>query len=395
MNKETNEIIDLIANKILNHQPSENSSLMSGNSGIALFLFRYSRIRNNTDALNKANELITKSFTDINNGNYYPFFGGGITGTLWVVEYLCENDFIEFDLEEIYEQTDDFLFNSMIDAVKNSNYDYLHGALGITNYFINRKSVKTIEYTNQFVNFLSENIIYINENQGYFKSDIYIREKPFDGVNFSLSHGLASIIFFLQKAIKIPQIKADKSLNMLNCLINYYKSNELDYNHYGNFFPDWLCEDNNSYKSRLAWCYGDLGVGLSLLYASISTNDNDLKEYAINILTKTIDRKDRIKEYVSDAGFCHGASGIYSIYYEIFKLTGINDFKVMGDFWKNQTVSIIHNENPKLESKQKIIEYLKSENNLGLLEGLSGVGMSLLDTIDAKNVNWKKCMMFN
>ena len=72
-----------------------------------------------------------------------------------------------------------------------------------------------------------------------------------------------------------------------------------------------------------------------------------------------------------------------------------NDFKVMGDFWKNQTVSIIHNENPKLESKQKIIEYLKSENNLGLLEGLSGVGMSLLDTIDAKNVNWKKCMMFN
>lgn len=384
------KIVDEIANTIILKNITDDISLMSSNPGISLFLFHYSKYKQVNNFADKGNLLILKSFDLINEGNYFPFFDSGVSGVFWVIEYLTKNDFIDFDIEELYEQTDEYLYNSMMDSLQESNYDFLHGSLGIANYFLDRKTHKTDLYIKTFIDSLYKNLILENQKGGYFKTLIQNDNEKHLGVNFSLSHGLASFIYFLQKSYQNDNLDTAKINMILQNIIKYMRSNQNDLAKYKNYFPNWLSDENSSLPSRMAWCYGDLGIGLSLFYSSKSCNDEELKDYAIKVLLHTVNRKN---DFVDEPGFCHGSSGIFVIYNELFKLTGIKDFEEASNYWLTYTLN--HVEKDKNSLFKKTTGANIGKDNLGLLEGSAGIGLSLLEMIYPECSGWKKCLMFN
>ena len=55
--------------------------------------------------------------------------------------------------------------------------------------------------------------------------------------------------------------------------------------------------------SRLAWCYGDLGIGIILYQAAKTFNDVELENFALEVLLHTTTRKEIEQTQAFDAGY--------------------------------------------------------------------------------------------
>lgn len=58
---------------------------------------------------------------------------------------------------------------------------------------------------------------------------------------------------------------------------------------------------SNLSESRLAWCYGDLGIAKALNYAGVSLGNSDITNFSFEVLNKTIPRF--MNSHVEDASF--------------------------------------------------------------------------------------------
>ncbi|MFK8007579.1 MAG: lanthionine synthetase LanC family protein [Saprospiraceae bacterium] len=99
--------------------------------------------------------------------------------------------------------------------------------------------------------------------------------------NLGMSHGLASTISILCKFAKNKRF-APKSKELLLGAVRYILKNKSENPDSYSCFPNSIAlENNESTKlkgSRLAWCYGDLGIGYSLLEASDILNNKIIKK---------------------------------------------------------------------------------------------------------------------
>ena len=72
----------------------------------------------------------------------------------------------------------------------------------------------------------------------------------------------------------------------------------------------------------------------------------------------------------------------------------IEEFKIAGDFWLQKTLSPINFEDPYLGYRKRFFredEEIVSEE-MGFLEGISGIGLSLMASIGI-NDDWKKLLL--
>src|SRR5690606_1218930 len=110
------------------------------------------------------------------------------------------------------------------------------------------------------------------------------------GYNLGLSHGIPSIISFLSLLNGYEDFKA-KADQTLRRAITYILSLRNDDINAFSLFPSWIIPNEETiYDSRLAWCYGDLGIGIALWNASKSLNDSKLKITAQDILVHSAKR---------------------------------------------------------------------------------------------------------
>ena len=124
-----------IKDYLLGKKIKKDINLMDGLTGEVLFLAYYSKHFKDEQVYESIVPRLEKIFHQINISQHQPSFATGISGVILTIEHLCINDFIDFDMISLYESTDEYLYKSMISFIKDNNYDYLHGALGIANYF--------------------------------------------------------------------------------------------------------------------------------------------------------------------------------------------------------------------------------------------------------------------
>lgn len=129
------------------------------------------------------------------NENHYFSYSNGLSGILYSLKFLNEKEFIELDFCD-YKETVEYLSVAMRGFIKDNNYDFLHGALGIGFYFL-----KINEY--DLVEELIENLFNtatIKNSGEIIKWDM--KFNPMKDFDISLSHGISSIMVFLSRAIK-------------------------------------------------------------------------------------------------------------------------------------------------------------------------------------------------
>jgi hypothetical protein len=373
----------------------------SGLSGIALFQAHYSKYLKLSSQENFGANVISHSISKINNGYNYPTFCNGIAGLGWTIDYLNNERLLSIDCDGLLSELDDFLYENMVNQLQIRNYDFLHGAIGIAMYFLNRyRSTKLPILKNKYKTILikfielldgiSENVT--KEKIKWLTTSNHLHKQ---GCDLSLSHGMSSISGILIKLSKYDDFKfckelLKKAIYFINDFINK-ENNSLS------LFPNWVgMEDKNDYNSRLAWCYGDLGIGLQFWYASKIFKSSQLMGTAMYIFHHSSKRKIFEDTFVMDSSICHGAFGLAQIFGRIYKETENIKFKNCSEYWLEEGLKFGQIDDNAFAGFQTWNNSQKKwENNSSLLEGISGIGLVILDYLNGNTERWDECLMIS
>ncbi|WP_288359760.1 lanthionine synthetase C family protein [uncultured Bacteroides sp.] len=395
MNKKlVSQKIELIANEILikihEHKKEKQLGVLNGDFGILLFLFyyaRYSKKQSISTLVEKyAKELLTILPRRINSFT----FCSGLSGILCLFEFLRNRQFIDIDISAYKAEFELYITNEMKKDFSIGNYDFMHGAIGGGTYFLNQHS--NIQPINDTIDFLY-NTAEKEDTYTLFKWQSVIDSRTqTKGYNIALSHGISSIIIFLSNVIK-SGIENEKIRLMLKGSINYVLSQQVNAIKYGCYFPSHSLEQSNSLKSRLAWCYGDLGIAMSLWQASRLLTDSELQKFTLEVLIQSTHRISYPENIVNDAGICHGSAGIAMIYNRMYIDTKMSLFKDARNFWLARTLNYsCHNDGlagyKTVYGKELIKDY-------SLLTGISGVGLVFISYLMNDEQDWDKFFLLS
>lgn len=375
---ELNRRLELIGESIIQYVKQDTlnyteNGLLSGNWGLVIFLFHYSRFKNDDSIYILSSKLAASLLEKIDNKNTYC---DGLSGVLYALLHLKENKFIE--VEPFEKEIIQRLKNKLLIEIDRKNYDYLHGYIGFGLLFIkcgiNTREIVDALYNSAEIDPITHSFKWRDSTGNY---------------NISLSHGMASIILFLVKVrnsgcgdLRCNEMIIGGCKFILSQIMNCKKS--------GSFFPSYSVSDKetNNYGngSRLAWCYGDLGVAFALYKASELIGDLEMQKKASNILQKTTLRKELFDTQIVDACICHGTAGLAMFYRRLYLDTKINIFLDASSYWMSQTLGFSQFQDGIAGFKTKYVEEYKS--NLSLLMGVAGIGIVLISFLEDNQQKW-------
>ncbi|GAA4273595.1 lanthionine synthetase C family protein [Aquimarina gracilis] len=385
---------------ILENKYHENSHLgvLAGTSGMSLFHFYYSKYLDQDFPSDIGFEILSKSIDRINNGYGFPTYCSGIAGAGWVFDHLVEEGFIEMNTDDLLPDLDEYLYNKMISDLNDGHYDFLHGAIGYGFYFLKRfKNTKSQALKERYINYLLSfltNLAKLSEKDknGLKWTSVLDIETGLQGYNLSLSHGMSSIINFLSRLHEYEEFKDSVSPILIGAITYLSSFENLDKNAFS-LFPSRVTDPMEDTKSRLAWCYGDLGIGLSLRIAAKTLEDDMLYEMAIGVLKHASNRKTIEQSLVKDAGLCHGSYGNAQIFNRLYRETKEIVFRESAEYWIEEGVARATFKDGYAGYKQWYgpDKSWKSETNF--LTGIAGIGMAIIFHLSDFETTWDECLM--
>lgn len=168
-------------------------------------------------------------------------------------------------------------------------------------------------------------------------------------------------------------------------------TNNVNPDNYYSVYSNWIDFEvpNERCESRLAWCYGDLGIALALRYAGTVLNDSVMLNFSDFVTKKTTLRFS--ESQIQDVTFCHGSSGACFIYNFLYQRIGDKLYKESAMFWLNDTLNKINTIN--FENRKIDTDLLNNDDTF--LTGLPGVGLALLSLIDKDYASWSEILLLN
>jgi len=392
--------LEEIAEFLLNHEDDNKEiGTLSGISGNAMFHFYYANYKDDDRHREKGAEIISEAFNRIENGYTYPTFCDGIAGACWVLELLKEEKFIELEEDIITEDVDEYLFGKMKEFIADNDFDFMHGAIGIGFYYLKRYQNVTSqtlknryeEYLLVLIDAITKTAI-VEDGMVKWKSEIVSGEYRAEGYNLGLAHGIPSIINFLSILMIYP-VFINQVAKLLKPACNYILSCKHTNKELTSSFPNWIVEGGESdiTNSRLAWCYGDLGISISLLKAGKVLEDNFLIQESLEIIKKSSKRQNKEEADIMDAGLCHGAYGVMHIYNHVFNETNDSLFKKNVNNWANIALNMATHKNGYVGYKE--FSYTSWKCNPNLLAGTSGIGLTIIGYLSKDRLKWNQCLL--
>ena len=395
--------IDLIAECIfakIQKTEKESFGLYSSKFGFLLFLFYYSRYSKNKKhkllAENYAGKLLDR-FVERERSHT---FCNGFSGILYLFEFLREHDFIDMDVDDIQPLLDDYIVTQMRQDIGRRNYDFLHGALGVGLYFL-KKETKS-EYIRELIDFLYHTAEKDIDRQTFKWKSVVEFETNRIGYNLSLSHGISSIIIFLSRVVN-SGMADERTMEMLLCAVNYILSQQIDFSQFVTCFPAYSvetkatpvskCQFKSVSKCRLAWCYGDLGIGVALWHAGKAVDKAEWKEKGLEVLLQSTQRRSYNDSRIVDAGICHGSAGVAMIFRRIYFETHREEFKEAYRYWVNQTLNFSRFEDGLAGYKSLVKDGWKCDYSL--LTGISGIGLVFLSYLQDDQQEWDELFLLS
>jgi len=403
--KDTKTIDDLILRvefelaRKESHRNKDNVSLMGGECGIVLFYTHLYKYTGDEKYLTKALDLLESSFETLNRVGSYPLtFARGFSGIGWAIEYLHRLDLLEENSTTIFGTLDALIAERMYSQMKGGVYDYLHGALGCALFFLSRNDDRSTGYLTNLVQIMNETKLAKGDCFFWHDYDFFLHQIKKNTVNLGLSHGLPSIILILLK-IQSRGIQSETCRELIEGCVKFLLSCEnKDTNRISAFgHTTELPSLEQKSVSRLSWCYGDLGIIIALI--KVNQNfphlklENSLKQWiSLNSV-----RKNTIESAVDDVQLCHGAIGISLMFSKILRTADFIDSEqrqMLQDasfFWLQEFTLMSNN------AKYGLLKFdvWKKEyvEDFGLLEGLAGIGLCLMDLTSPKLDSWDECLL--
>ncbi len=336
-------INDLIFKNI---RAEHNEGLLHGKMGIAIYLFHLSAQLKGQKYIELANELIDQIYDGIGMKTIPTDFENGLAGIAWGIEHLVKSGFLEADTDEILRDIDDKIF-LYITTNQHIPIDLKNGLLGYGYYLLSRLKGKDLKHAKDH-DFLLKRLLITVINSMY--EMIEEKEEIFrEPIHFDSTWNLPFILTFLSevRALNIYTHKIDIMQKRLSLIARaVYPIN------FGN-------------RLFLLLSMGKVNV-ISKIVA--------FQEHSF-LLKDGLDEEKILKQFQDKNVLVdHGLAGIQLILGRCNSPDKKHEFRDLplkiakristSEFWES------------VEKKEKI-----HAGNLGLLSGLAGVGMALINDI--------------
>ncbi|PFA61905.1 lanthionine synthetase C family protein [Bacillus sp. AFS015896] len=302
-------------------------------------------------------------------------------------------------------------FAQINDGVSMKNYDAIQGWSGIGRYLlefqenpkIKQALLEVLEYLvkvseHKYINGQYVPGWYIPVDKLLLDSDKF--SYPQGNFNCGLSHGIPGVLALLsltqKKGIEVPgQVQAIE--NIAKWLLKWTA-----YDEYGVYWPNcisWEEHVNGVLKGksthRDGWCYGSPGVARSLWLAADALGKGHWKEKAIESYIATFKRPSSTR-LLDSPTFCHGIAGLLYMTQCMWVDTGVKELKKLRDELVEEVISLYDSTAP-LGYYDCIHEnnQIRYVTKVGLLEGTTGIVLSLLSTIQTERPDWDSVFLLN
>jgi len=361
----------------------DSTSLLTGNSGVCLFLYYYYQYSGEIEAKNIADSYIDVIIDSFENDTEHNLVEGSI-GKAWLINHLTINNFIKTD-KDIFEETDQDFFEIALKYLENNNYDLFYGALGIILFFISSKKTK---YAKDLLNKLIT-IAKLNDKSLFWDTD----SPKGNAIFFGLAHGQGSVYSIINKAItelNLQELKDHlfESISFTKTFININQDNLTS------SVPNYITESENSCDLRLSWCNGDLGLFYKLLQIAMIHDDSDLKELSLSALLRTTKISTLEDAKIHDSIICHGTAGTALLYSHLYNMTSEKVFLNSAQYWWKETLDMKKHKDGCAGYKFSDPEFNYFKSN-SLLQGVSGVGLALISSVSEIAPSWDECLLLS
>lgn len=385
--------IDEIAIAIKKYYSNERSvGLHGGLSGITLFFAEYSKFRDDSGYAEQYVDCLEKSLNIINSGGIPHTLCDGLAGYAWILDYLNKNQFIEIDEKDMLNGIDEYLVNILIDDIDKENIDFLHGSIGVLSYLLKRNfHISHENKLKEYLTKLEKQSIKFNTGSIAWKKNNSNNPNIVE-YDFGLSHGIPAVVVLLCKIYNLTNDTLSKEL--LEKSVKFLVENIQDKTKYKTCFASITNSNSGGNNSRLAWCYGDLGVSYALYITAMALNRNDLYEMSNEILLHSSQRNINTEILEFDSGFCHGTSGVAHIYNRFYHYTGNIEFLKRAKYWIEQTMLLGDNKNG-MSAGFKKLKTDSLEDNYNYIEGIAGIGLVLMSVVSDIEPVWDESMLIS
>lgn len=395
INSKLNDIYNILIERKVD---PNNICIITGDPGILLFCLHYCHFINDEKYLDVAIDQIEKYLESISIENVQSSLCNGLAGFAWLIEHIEQMGWIEINTNEILQETDELLhLRASIIVSTKGNYDLLYGGVGIGLYFLYR--LKKTQMVKPYIEVLVRQLLELSVTE----EDGCIRWNSFDignsrqndhECNLGLAHGIPALLMFFVKVYNNNILK-DDLLPIIKGIVKFILKHQLDFIACDSYFPHLVVQGINekSQFSRLAWCYGDIGVCCSLWKAAEALQDDKLKLFVINVMTNAARKRNSSETGVNDASFCHGSSGLAFIFQRFFDWTKDSILEDAADYWYKITLDIATFQDGFAGYKTyRSEEYGGWTSEIGVLEGISGIGLSLLYKESGLDPSWEELL---
>lgn len=380
--------------------PTDDASLAGGSAGIALFFSALHAAFPDHRKLDSERALdhLTNAVGALAGKPLGASLYSGFTGIAWVTDYLDGRLFLSDD-EDPNADIDRALASHLEQTPWHRDYDLVGGLVGHGVYALDRKDrAAQTSLLTSVIQRLSEIAVVTAEGTTWhtpphllvqWQRDLY----PNGYYNLGLAHGVPGVIALLSQACA-ADIAVELARPLLYSSIPWLLSQERDNPCHESCFPTVVLEGHDDQKSaRVSWCYGDLGIALTLLAAARIAGETSWERRAIDIAMQAARRSEN-HSGVLDAGLCHGAAGNGHLFNRLYHATGEARFKETAVSWYSRA-----------------LEYRRPGEGLagyrawiganggqwreypGLLEGIAGIGLALLAATTPVEPDWDRMLM--
>lgn len=363
--------------------------LLDGSCGVALFYAYYSALTGCDEHVERVHGIVADAVDALGTRSLTAAHCGGVAGIAWCLHHLVERGLVEA-ADDVFEAVDDMLCAAIVTDVRAGARDVLHDGFGAALYLGERAarprvraSLETVvEELEQTAVRDARGTRWIDDRTGTF--------------NLGLAHGNPGILTLIahlhRRGIARPRTAA-----LLEDGVRWLRSTRFPDPGAGSHFPTAVdatgaptCRD----ASRLGWCYGDLGVAVSLLQAGTAMGDRTCIDDAAALLHHATLRRSAEDGYVHDAALCHGSMGIAQIYRRASFVTGDAALLACADRWIEHGLSLARWTDGSAGFKYAMRDrYVPS---CTLLQGVAGIGLALISAMGPESESaWDRSLVLS
>jgi lantibiotic modifying enzyme len=382
--------------------PSTPSDLGRGLAGRALALMYLSQVPRYRHARSRALDCLDAAIEGLARDLQVPSLFSGIAGITWTAHHLQKHFPDHVGQGGGEEVIDAYLLEHLERGPWRGDYDLISGLVGIGLYAcesLPRRSASRL--LTRVIEHLEDLACPMAQGLSWHTPPTHLPEwqrqlDPKGYFNLGVAHGVPAVINLLARA-HASGIRAQSTRRLAVQGYRWLASVRFPLRAECCFgtIVGFDGSPDAARASRIAWCYGDLGLSVSLLGAARNLRDLDMEASILEVARSAAQRS--LQQCRSnDAGFCHGAAGNGHLFNRLFQATGDRLFLNAARAWMRSALDLrvpgqgIGGYRAWLRPDHAQDAWLDES---GLLEGSAGIALALLSACEPIAPDWDAVMM--